>query len=419
MSEQSAPKADPAPRICGERLLQSLDDLAQLGAIEGGGVCRLALTDADKLGRDWAVARMQALGMTVTIDAIGNGVAVYPGSEDLLPVMIGSHIDTVRTGGRYDGNYGVLAGLEVVATLRDAGLRPRRPIAVAFFTNEEGARFHPDMMGSLVYVGGMPLEDALATTGIDGVTVGAELRRIGYDGQAPVGKPRVDSFVELHIEQGPVLDLRGLQVGVVEGVQGISWTEFTIDGVSNHAGTTPMELRHDAGYAAARVANFVHDLALRYGGRQIATVGAMRFEPNLINVIPNRAVFTVDLRNTDERRLAEAETEVLAFAQQTCETETLTLSHRRLARFEPVAFDPMVIDLVERETAALGLTHMRMPSGAGHDAQMLARVCPAGMIFVPSVKGLSHNVREFTEPDDLIDGAQILLQVVLKLADRP
>ncbi|MGT2491824.1 hydantoinase/carbamoylase family amidase [Cupriavidus basilensis] len=291
MSEQSAPKADSAPRIRGERLLQSLDDLAQLGAIEGGGVCRLALTDADRLGRDWTVARMQALGMTVAIDAIGNGVAVYPGSEDLLPVMIGSHIDTVRTGGRYDGNYGVLAGLEVVATLRDAGLRPRRPVAVAFFTNEEGARFHPDMMGSLVYVGGMPLEDALATAGIDGVTVGAELRRIGYDGQAPAGKPRVDSFVELHIEQGPVLDLRGLQVGVVEGVQGISWTEFTIDGVSNHAGTTPMELRHDAGYAAARIANFVHDLALRYGGRQIATVGAMRFEPNLINVIPNRAVF--------------------------------------------------------------------------------------------------------------------------------
>lgn len=419
MSGQSAPKADPAPRIRGERLLQNLDDLAQIGAIEGGGVCRLALTDADELGRDWTVARMQALGMTVTIDAIGNGVAVYPGSEDLFPVMIGSHIDTVRTGGRYDGNYGVLAGLEVVATLRDAGLRPRRPIAVAFFTNEEGARFHPDMMGSLVYVGGMPLEDALATTGIDGVTVGAELRRIGYGGQAPVGKPRVDSFVELHIEQGPVLDLRGLQVGVVEGVQGISWTEFTIDGVSNHAGTTPMELRHDAGYAAARIANFVHDLALRYGGRQIATVGAMRFEPNLINVIPNRAVFTVDLRNTDEQRLAQAETEVLAFALQTCETETLSLSHRRLARFEPVAFDPMVIDLVEQETAALGFTHMRMPSGAGHDAQMLARVCPAGMIFVPSVKGLSHNVREFTEPDDLIDGAQILLQVVLKLANRP
>jgi len=419
MSERSAPKADSAPRIRGERLLQSLDDLAQLGAIEGGGVCRLALTDADRLGRDWTVARMQALGMTVAIDAIGNGVAVYPGSEDLLPVMIGSHIDTVRTGGRYDGNYGVLAGLEVIATLRDAGLRPRRPVAVAFFTNEEGARFHPDMMGSLVYVGGMPLEDALATAGIDGVTVGAELRRIGYDGQAPAGKPRVDSFVELHIEQGPVLDLRGLQVGVVEGVQGISWTEFTIDGVSNHAGTTPMELRHDAGYAAARIANFVHDLALRYGGRQIATVGAMRFEPNLINVIPNRAVFTVDLRNTDERRLAQAEAEVLAFARQTCETENLSLSHRRLARFEPVAFDPMVIDLVEQEAAALGFTHMRMPSGAGHDAQMLARVCPAGMIFVPSVKGLSHNVREFTEPDDLIGGAQILLQVVLKLANRP
>lgn len=411
--------APACPRIDGERLLASLDALAQHGAIDGGGVCRLALTDADRHGRDWTVARMRELGMTVTIDAIGNGVAVYPGSADLPPVMIGSHIDTVRTGGRYDGNYGVLAGLEVVATLRDAGLRPRRPLAVAFFTNEEGARFQPDMMGSLVYVGGLPLPEALATAGIDGSTVGEELRRIGYAGTAPVGRPAVDSFVELHIEQGPVLDQRGVQIGVVEGVQGISWTEYRIEGVSNHAGTTPMEMRHDAGHAAACVAVFVRELALRYGGRQIGTVGAIRFEPNLINVIPNRAVFTVDLRNTDEAMLARAEAEVQAFAEQVCEAQGLSLLHTRLARFAPVAFDPMVTGLVQQEGEALGLSMLRMPSGAGHDAQMLARVCPAGMIFVPSVKGLSHNVREFTEPADLVNGAQLLLQVVLKLADRP
>lgn len=406
------------PRIDGSRLLQSLDDLAQIGAIDGGGVCRLALTDADRLGRDWTVARMRALGMTVTVDAIGNVVAVYAGSESGPSVMIGSHIDTVRTGGRYDGNYGVLAGLEVVATLRDAGLRPRRPIAVAFFTNEEGARFQPDMMGSLAYVGGLPLDVARATTGIDGVTVGAELQRIGYAGDAALCRPAVDSFVELHIEQGPVLDQCGMRIGVVENVQGISWTEFTIEGVSNHAGTTPMARRHDAGHAAARVAIFVHDLALRYGGRQIGTVGHLRLEPNLVNVIPNRAVFTVDLRNTDEALLARAEAEVLEYAGMVCAADGLRLRHRSLARFAPVDFDPMVSSLVEQEAEALGFSHMRMPSGAGHDAQMLARVCPAGMIFVPSVKGLSHNVHEHTEPDDLVAGAQVLLQVVLRLAGR-
>ncbi|CAM3373462.1 Zn-dependent hydrolase [Polaromonas hydrogenivorans] len=404
--------------ISPQRLAQSLAALGQVGALEGGGVNRLALTDADRLGREWTVARMRELGMAVTIDAIGNVMAVYAGTEDLPPVMTGSHIDTVRTGGLYDGNYGVLAGLEVVATLRDAGVRPRRPIAVAFFTNEEGARFQPDMMGSLVYVGGLPLAQALATRAADGCTVGEELRRIGYQGPAAIGCPVVDSFVELHIEQGPVLHQQGVQIGVVEGVQGISWTEFTIEGVSNHAGTTPMALRHDAGVVAVRVAAFVHELALRYGGRQLATVGSIQLSPNLVNVIAQRAVFTVDLRNTDEATLACAEAEVHAFAAQCAAAQGVACSHRRLARFEPVAFDPLVVKLIEQETQALGLSALRLPSGAGHDAQMLARVCPAGMIFVPSVNGLSHNVNEFTEPDDLARGAQVLLQVLMRLAQR-
>jgi N-carbamoyl-L-amino-acid hydrolase len=413
------PGNDEFPKIDGARLLHRLDALNAHGGIDGGGVCRLALTDADRAGRDWTVAQMRALGMAVTIDAIGNGIGLYAGREDLPPVMVGSHIDTVRTGGRYDGNYGVMAGLEVVATLRDAGVRLRRPVAVAFFTNEEGARFQPDMMGSLVYVGGMPADEALAAGGIDGSTVGVELERIGYRGQAPVGLPEVDSFIELHIEQGPALDRAGMQIGVVEGVQGISWTEFVLEGVSNHAGTTPMALRHDAGYCAARIATFVHDLALRYGGRQLGTVGAIRFEPNLVNVIPSRATFTVDLRNTDSAALARAEAEVLDFARLTCTAQGVSLRHRSLARFEPVAFDPRVIGLVQQHSDALGLSSLRMPSGAGHDAQMLARVCPAGMIFVPSVGGLSHNVREFTEPDDLMRGAQLLMRVVVSLANRP
>jgi len=406
------------PHIDARRLLHSLQELGEVGGLEGGGCCRLALTDADKLGRDWTVARMHELGMSISIDAIGNVVGIYAGSEALPPVMIGSHIDTVRTGGLYDGNYGVMAGLEVVATLRDADRRPRRPIAVAFFTNEEGARFQPDMMGSLLYVGGQGLEETLATRGIDGPTVGEELARIGYAGSAQVGKPAVDSYVELHIEQGPVLDSRGTRIGVVEGVQGISWTEFTLGGVSNHAGTTPMTMRHDAGLVAARIAVYARELARRYGGRQIATVGSIEFTPNLVNVIPNCAVFTVDLRNTDEAELARAEADLLEFAELAAHEEGVRLDHRRLARFEPVAFDPLVIGLVEAEATALGLSTLRMPSGAGHDAQMLARVCPTGMIFVPSVGGLSHNVREYTEPQDLADGAQVLLQVVLRLADR-
>jgi N-carbamoyl-L-amino-acid hydrolase len=416
--EPATPLPGPFFVIDRQRLLDSLQALGRLGALPGGGVCRLALTDADRSGRDWTVARMRKLGMTVTVDAIGNAVAVYPGAEALPPVMMGSHIDTVRTGGLYDGSYGVLAGLEVVATLVAAGQRTRRPLAVAFFTNEEGARFQPDMMGSLVYVGGLSLDAALRTAGIDGSTVGDELARIGYAGDAPVGSPIVDSYVELHIEQGPVLDRLGVQVGVVEGVQGISWTEFTLDGVSNHAGTTPMELRHDAALVAARVTCFARELALRLGARQLATVGSMALSPDLVNVIPQRAVFTVDLRNTDEATLSLAEAELLDFATRAAEAEGLHCHHRRLARFAPVAFAPLVIDAVDEEARRLGFTIHRLPSGAGHDAQMLARVCPAGMMFVPSVNGLSHNVREFTDPDDLVRGAQLLLQVVTRLANR-
>jgi N-carbamoyl-L-amino-acid hydrolase len=408
-----------APQINGPRLLESLQALGQIGALPGGGVNRLALTDADRQGRDWTAARMRALGMHVEVDAIGNIIATFPGTEEGSPVMMGSHIDTVRTGGLYDGNYGVLAGLEVVATLREAGLRTRRPLAVAVFTNEEGARFQPDMMGSLVYVGGQPLQEALATCDADGVSVQAELQRIGYQGTAPVGAPEVDSFVELHIEQGPVLEQMGLQIGVVEGVQGISWTEFTVEGQSNHAGTTPMALRHDAALVAAQVAVFVRELSRRMGGRQLATVGALRLSPNLVNVIAQKAVFTVDLRNTDSAALAQAEADLHAYAQQAAQAEGVRISSRALARFEPVDFDPAVVALVEQQAQALGCSHQRMPSGAGHDAQMLARVCPSAMIFVPSVGGLSHNVREHTEPADLQRGAQLLLQVVLALANRP
>ncbi|WP_087747689.1 MULTISPECIES: Zn-dependent hydrolase [unclassified Acidovorax] len=407
------------PTINGARLMQRIAELGQFGALPGGGTNRLALSDADRAARDWTVQQMRALDMDVEIDAIGNVFATYAGTADLPPVATGSHIDTVRTGGLYDGNYGVLAGLEVVATLRDAGVRTRRPLQVAFFTNEEGARFQPDMLGSLVHVGGMPLAEALASVAVDnGAALGAELARIGYAGPAPVGAPRVDSFIELHIEQGPVLDREGIAIGVVEGVQGICWMELSFSGHSNHAGTTPMALRCDAGMAAMRCAAFVHELVARYGGRQLGTVGAVTLQPNLINVIPSRAVMTVDLRNTDGALLHAAQAEMLAHARRVAAEHGVQFSHRQLADFAPVQFDAALIDSVERHARAAGLSTLRMPSGAGHDAQMLARVCPTAMVFVPSAGGLSHNVREHTDAQQLEQGANVLLQVMLERANR-
>jgi N-carbamoyl-L-amino-acid hydrolase len=404
-------------RIDRDRLLGRIAALAEIGAIEGGGVCRLALSPEDKAGRDLVVGWMRALGLEVTVDAIGNVVGVRPGRDDAAPVMTGSHIDTVRTGGRYDGNLGVLAGLEVVETLNEAGIETRRPLAVAFFTNEEGARFAPDMMGSLVYAGGLPLADALATRGIDGPTAGEALRAIGYAGDGAGMPAKVHAFVELHVEQGPVLESEGFVIGAVEGVQGISWTEFTVHGQSNHAGTTPMRLRHDAGFVAGSIVAFVRTLAGEIGGDQVATVGALEFHPNLVNVVPSRARFTVDLRNTDEGRLREAERRLAERIETLAAAEGVRIERRTLARFEPVAFDPAMVARVERIAGALGHTVRRLPSGAGHDAQMLARLCPAGMIFVPSVGGISHNVREFTKAEDIEAGANVLLQTLLELAE--
>jgi beta-ureidopropionase / N-carbamoyl-L-amino-acid hydrolase len=403
-------------RIDADRLAGRIEALGAVGAIAGGGVSRLALTQEDRAGRDLVAGWMRELGLAVTIDAIGNVVGVRPGVESGPPVMAGSHIDTVRTGGRFDGHLGVLAGLEVIQVLNDAGVVTRRPLAVAFFTNEEGARFNPDMMGSLVYVGGLPLETALGTVGIDGQSVGDCLQQIGYAGAAPCGSAQVHAYVELHVEQGPVLDSEGITIGAVEGVQGISWTEFTVGGVSNHAGTTPMRMRHDAGYVACAIATHAREIARSMGGDQVATVGAINLSPNLVNVIAHTAVFTVDLRNTDESVLQQAERRLHAFAAEVAQAEGVSLSHRSLARFEPVAFEPAVVELVEATARRLGHSVRRLPSGAGHDAQMLARVCPAGMIFVPSVAGISHNVKEFTALADVQAGANVLLQTLLSLA---
>ena len=410
--ETDALRIDPA------RLLGRLDRLAQIGRIDGGGCSRLALTDDDRRGRDLVVSWMRELALDVRVDAIGNVFGVRAGRRDLAPVMTGSHIDTVRTGGRYDGNLGVIGGLEVVQTLNDAGVQTERPIVVAFFTDEEGARFAPDMLGSLVYVGGMPLAEALDVRAIDGPRLGDELERIGYAGDAPIGVLRPGAFVELHIEQGPVLDAEGTTLGAVEDLQGISWQEVIITGQSNHAGTTPMRLRHDAGYAAAAIATFVRGLTREMGGSQVATVGKIDLHPNLINVIAARARLTVDLRNTDEVLLQQAEARFAAFLERLAEEEGVSIETRRLARFEPVIFDAGVVRRIEAVTRRLGHSQRRMTSGAGHDAQMLARVCPTAMIFVPTIKGISHNPAGRTEPADLAAGTDVLLHTLLELANE-
>ena len=401
--------------IDGDRLLRRIDDLATIGPIEGGGSCRLALTDEDRDGRDLVVAWMTDLGLDISMDGIGNVVGVRPGRTDGPPIMTGSHIDTVRTGGRFDGNLGVLAGLEVIETLEFNGITTEHPFAVAFFTDEEGARFQPDMLGSLVYAGGMGLEEALDVVGIDGTVLGEELDRIGYRGTSPCPGIAPRAFVELHVEQGPVLEADGVTIGAVTGVQGISWTELAITGQSNHAGTTPMHLRHDAGYVAAAIAAHVRQLAIRMGGGQVATVGSLELNPNLVNVIAGSATMTVDLRNTDEALLVEAEADLARFVAEAAAAEGVTVAERTLARFQPVEFDDRVVDTVAAVAAELGHSVKRLPSGAGHDAQMMARLCPTGMVFVPSRDGISHNPAEYTEPDDLVAGADVLLGSMLAL----
>lgn len=403
-------------RIQSGPLLEQLNTLADIGMTPEGACCRLALSEEDRIGRDLLITWMKALKLEVSVDPIGNIFGWRAGLEDLPPVMTGSHIDTVRTGGRYDGPLGVLGGLEVVRALNEAGIVTRRPIVVAAFTNEEGARFHPDMLGSLVYVGGLSLEEAYASHSVDGKVLIDELTKIGYVGKAALPLCKPHAFVELHIEQGPILDIEGVTIGAVRDLQGISWQELTIVGQSNHAGTTPMRLRHDAGYCAAAISVFMRELTIEMGGAQVATMGMTKLHPNLINVIAARAVVTVDLRNTDEALLKIAEQKLADFLVKLAAQEGVTITSHRLARFEPVKFDDGIADVIARHAQALGHSCRSMTSGAGHDAQMMARLCPSAMIFVPSVKGISHNPAEHTEIKDLVAGGNVLLQTILELA---
>ncbi|KOF17287.1 allantoate amidohydrolase [Ensifer adhaerens] len=404
--------------INAERLLAHIRELGAIGRDDRGQLTRLAASDTEKLGRDSLVGWIEAAGLDVAVDRIGNIFGIWSNQDNAeqLPLMLGSHIDTVINAGIYDGCYGVLAGLEVIETLKEQGFISERPIVVAAFTNEEGVRYAPDMLGSLVHVGGLAVEAALATLGTDGTTLGSELARIGYAGSVEPGSLKPHAYVELHIEQGPVLEREATTIGAVENLQGISWQRVTIDGVANHAGTTPMAMRCDAGLAAARVGLFLREHILRSNAPSVATIGTMRFEPDAINVIPSRAVFTVDLRDPDEDRLQALESALSDFLRHLEQEEHVNVSVERLARFEPVIFDSAIVEAIEVSASARGLKSRRMTSGAGHDAQMIARIAPAAMIFVPSRDGISHNPREHTNLADLVAGANILLDVVERIA---
>ncbi|MCG8510798.1 MAG: M20 family metallo-hydrolase [Rhodospirillales bacterium] len=401
-----------------DRLMGRITDLGGVGALPGGGVCRLALTEEDRQGRDLVVAWMKDLGLEITVDRIGNVMGLRRGAEEGPPVVVGSHIDTVATGGLYDGALGVLAGLEAVRVLNDAGIRTKRPITVAFFTNEEGSRFHPDMMGSAVLHGILDADEILASEGIDGTVLADDLERIGYAGDAPVGSFDAHCYLELHVEQGPVLDDAGIAIGAVTGVQGIYWTEYRIEGVANHAGTTPMDMRHDAGYVAASIAVEARRVALEIGGNQVAAAGYSMVSPCLVNVIPGEAVVKTDLRNTGGEALREADERVAAFARKVADEEGCGLTIQPAARFDPVWFDPDMIESVEETAMRLGHKVRRMPSGAGHDAQMFAPSCPTAMIFVPSRDGISHNTEEYTAPEQIRAGADVLLNILLEKAEE-
>jgi N-carbamoyl-L-amino-acid hydrolase len=400
-----------------KRLSDRLEKLALIGATPQGGCSRLAFTDADRQARDQVVDWMNSAGLSVQIDAIGNIFGTRPGRDpSALPIMTGSHIDTVVDGGKLDGNLGVLAGIEVVDTLNDLGVQTARPLSIAVFSNEEGVRFQPDMMGSLVHSGGASLEEVLSSRDRDGTNLGDALKACGYAGDLPPGAITPHAFVELHIEQGPVLDSSGVSLGAVADLQGISWTEIALTGEANHAGTTPMSLRKDAGHGAARIIVGARHIAEQLGGTQVATCGAVSLTPNLINVVASSAVFTVDLRNTDDDRLSEAETRLEALIETVARDEGLTAKTRRLVRFNPVRFDIGLVESIENHARYRNLSCKRMTSGAGHDAQMMSRICPTAMIFTPSIEGISHNPAEATMPRHLEAGANVLLDTMLDLA---
>lgn len=410
-------------RVNSERLAASLQALGHIGSYfhEASGltgVNRLALTAVEGQGRRHVVAEMKALGLEVSVDAIGNVYGLLAGREDLAPVLIGSHIDTVPTAGIFDGCLGVMSGLEIARVIQEAGHAPRRPLMVGFFTEEEGCRFGTDMLGSAVAAGRISLEEAYALSDRDGVTVKEALEAIDFLGDAPY--PRPHAFLEVHIEQGPVLERGDHEVGLVTGVQAIRWEELLIQGRSAHAGTTPIDLRRDAGWAAAQI-NVSLRAMCRSGdyGEMRATVGQTRYLPGRVNVIPSQAKLTVDLRNLDDDAMERAIQEVTTLYARLEEEEGVSIERRVTAQTETVNFDPRIRALMAAAAGRLELDALELVSGAGHDAQEWARICPAGMVFARGeYEGISHNPREYSSPEQCAAATNVLLEVALELLEE-
>lgn len=404
-------------RINGQRLWDSLMELAQIGATPKGGVCRLTLTDLDKQGRDLVTRWAREAGMTVTIDKIGNGFMRRPGRNNSLPpIMTGSHIDTQPTGGKFDGNYGVLAGIEVVRTLNDHGIETEAPIEVAFWTNEEGSRFVPVMMGSGVFAKAFTLEHAYAATDTEGKTVKGELERIGYIGDQEPGDHPIGAYFETHIEQGPVLEDNDKTIGVVSGVLGIRWFDCTVTGMEAHAGPTPMALRKDAMLAATRIMQDVVAAAHRHPPHGRGTVGMVQVFPNSRNVIPGRVKFSIDLRNSTDALVDAMAAEVKAFADQVAKEHGVQVHIEMVSSYPAQLFQPECVEAVGRAAAKLGYSHMPAVSGAGHDAVYMAKLAPSGMIFIPCKDGISHNEIEDAKPEHIEAGCNVLLHAMLERA---
>lgn len=409
--------ATPNLAVDGDRLWRSLMDLAEIGATAKGGVARLALTDLDGQGRRLFVRWCEAAGLSVEIDEIGNIFARRAGKNpNLPPVMMGSHIDTQPTGGKFDGCFGVMAGLEVMRTLNDLGIETEAPLEVIAWTNEEGSRFPPCMMGSGVFIGKLGLEETLAKTDENGLRVGDELRRIGFAGTRKATGHPVGAYFETHIEQGPVLEDEGKTIGVVIGTLGQKWFDLTLTGVEAHAGPTPMRRRKDALLAAARVVEAVNAAALASGGHACGTVGYMHIHPNSRNVIPGRVDMGIDLRHWEVENLDALAATVTARVAEIAKETGVTAELTPTADFPPLSFDPDCVAFVRNAAERLGLSHRDIVSGAGHDATFIAEVAPAGMIFVPCENGISHNEAENAKPEHLAAGASILMHAVLARA---
>jgi N-carbamoyl-L-amino-acid hydrolase len=401
-----------------ERLWESLMAMAKIGATEKGGSKRLALTDLDRAGRDLFIRWCEAAGCTVTIDRMGNIFARRRGRrDDLPPVVTGSHLDTQPTGGKFDGVYGVLAGLEIIRTLDDLGYETEAPIEVVAWTNEEGARFAPAMVGSGVFAGVFSEDYAHRRTDADGKTMGEELQRIGYLGPERCGGRAFKAYFEAHIEQGPILEAEGKTIGVVAGIQGIGWFDVSFTGSESHAGTTPMARRHDALLGAARLIDRVNRIALEYPPG-VGTVGVIRATPGSRNTIPGHAYVSVDLRHPEDAALGRMTAALEAAVADIAAAQGLAGECTEIWRSAPIHFDQGCVAAVRRAAEAAGYRHRDMTSGAGHDAGNVSRVAPTAMIFVPCAGGISHNEVESATPEDLAAGCNVLLRALVESAAR-